>query len=191
MQATPLLVYPDMIITLLSPQVHQPSGNSKDEVARVTTDPVAALEEYFARSSGLALTTLAILSLLLTGYFPLSSTFEDGNSCIGRCKSYSADSYLDSNVASSNPYAVPTLLVTIFYHASTAFFTYSRYFRTGQSTFALAAAASSSLAALGLWVLLFGEGSRISKRTGADKRTSGWPFGNAEADKKRVAKKHL
>jgi hypothetical protein len=30
---------------------------------------------------------------------------------------------------------------------------------------------------------------RISRRTGADKRTSGFPFKNAEADKKRP--KHL
>jgi hypothetical protein len=42
---------------------------------------------------------------------------------------------------------------------------------------------------MGLWVILFWNSSRISKRTGADKRTSGWPFGNSEADKKRVKKK--
>jgi hypothetical protein len=42
---------------------------------------------------------------------------------------------------------------------------------------------------MGLWCILFGGSSHISKRTGADKRTSGWPFGNSEADKKRVPKK--
>jgi hypothetical protein len=44
---------------------------------------------------------------------------------------------------------------------------------------------------MGLWCILFGGSSHISKRTGADKRTSGWPFGNIEADKKRVRKKKL
>jgi hypothetical protein len=45
---------------------------------------------------------------------------------------------------------------------------------------------SAGLASFGLWCLMFGgEKARISKRTGADKRTSGWPFGNAEAEKKK------
>jgi hypothetical protein len=53
----------------------------------------------------------------------------------------------------------------------------------------LGAIGSGGLAAMGLWVILFGSGSHISKRTGADKRTSGWPFKSSEADKKRVPKK--
>jgi hypothetical protein len=37
---------------------------------------------------------------------------------------------------------------------------------------------------------LFGTSDgRISRKTGADKRTSGFPFKNAEADKKRAGKK--
>ena len=47
------------------------------------------------------------------------------------------------------------------------------------------------MAAMGLWCLMFAEGSRISKRTGADKRTSGWPFKNAEAERKKVGRKRL
>ena len=36
---------------------------------------------------------------------------------------------------------------------------------------------------------MFGtEKGRISKRTGADKRVSGWPFRNVERDKKRGKK---
>jgi hypothetical protein len=47
-------------------------------------------------------------------------------------------------------------------------------------------AGSAALAAFGTWCLLFGgEKARISRRTGADKRTSGWPFPNAEADKRK------
>jgi hypothetical protein len=43
------------------------------------------------------------------------------------------------------------------------------------------------LATFGLWVLLFAgdKKKRVSRRTGADKSTSGWPFKNAEADRKR------
>jgi len=45
---------------------------------------------------------------------------------------------------------------------------------------------SSALAAFGLWCLMFaGDKGQRSKRTGADKRTSGFPFRNAEADKRK------
>jgi len=44
---------------------------------------------------------------------------------------------------------------------------------------------SGSLAAMGLWCVMFGsDPGHISKRTGADKRTSGWPFGNTIAAKR-------
>lgn len=55
--------------------------------------------------------------------------------------------------------------------------------------YALGIAGYTALASLGLWCLLFAsEGGRISKKSGADKRTSGFPFKNAESDKKRPAK---
>lgn len=39
---------------------------------------------------------------------------------------------------------------------------------------------------MGLWVLLFGsEKGRISKKTGADKRTSNFPFNNQESAKEK------
>ncbi len=45
------------------------------------------------------------------------------------------------------------------------------------------------LAAMGLWCILFASSSgRISRKTGADKRTSGFPFKNAEAEKKKGRK---
>lgn len=47
---------------------------------------------------------------------------------------------------------------------------------------ALGAIGSGSLACMGLWCILFASGSgRISRKTGADKRTSGFPFGNKES----------
>jgi len=49
---------------------------------------------------------------------------------------------------------------------------------------------SSVLASMGLWCILFASSEgRISKKTGADKRTSGFPFKNVEADKRKVGKK--
>jgi hypothetical protein len=79
------------------------------------------------------------------------------------------------------------VLITALYHAAAASYTYSRYHTTGQLAYLLACLAGSSLAASGLWVLLFaGESNRrVSRRTGADKSTSGWPFRNAVADRKR------
>jgi hypothetical protein len=48
---------------------------------------------------------------------------------------------------------------------------------------------SSVLAAMGLWCLLFAtQDGHISRRTGADKRTSGFPFKNVEADKRKGRK---
>lgn len=45
---------------------------------------------------------------------------------------------------------------------------------------------SVTMGAFGLWCVLFGgDKARISKRTGADKRTSGFPFGNSEAEKRK------
>lgn len=113
---------------------------------------------------------LAFLGVLLTGAFPLLAS-DDPTSDISSAK---------------NPYASPTLILTTLYHASTAFYTYARYNRSGQTVFILAATTSGTLAAFGLWVSMFGSGSRISKRTGADKRTSGWPFKNAEASKRKL-----
>lgn len=80
------------------------------------------------------------------------------------------------------PYAVPTLTVSFLYHTIMGFYCYASYSTTGQSAFALGATGSGGLASLGLWVLLFGSsGGLISRKTGADKRTSGFPFGNKEA----------
>jgi hypothetical protein len=102
-------------------------------------------------------------------------------------KPIAADSVATS---SSNPYSVPTLLLTTIYHSTTAFYTYDRYNRSDQTAFALAAIFSTGLASMGIWVSMFGSSAgRISKRTGADKRTSGWPFKNLEASKKNAGKK--
>jgi hypothetical protein len=87
------------------------------------------------------------------------------------------------------PYAVPTLMVTLVFHSAIAFYTYGMWTQTGVTSFALGTTFSTLLAAVGLWVILFGTSSgRISRKTGADKRTSGFPFKNAEANRAKGKK---
>jgi len=63
-----------------------------------------------------------------------------------------------------------------------AFYCYANYEQGGQMSFFVGALGSAGLACLGLWCQLFAATSgRISRKTGADKRTSGFPFGNKEA----------
>ncbi|KAK4132414.1 hypothetical protein BT67DRAFT_463801 [Trichocladium antarcticum] len=158
-QALPLIIWPSLISTLL---------RADGPTRYAATDP--SLEQYFARSLGLAQLALGLLLLVLSGALPLNAI---------------ADT--PSTTDSPPPYANAAVLVTALHHAATAFYTYARYFSTGQIAYVFGCLGSSALAVAGLWVLLFaGEGGRrVSRRTGADKATSGWPFKNAEAEKKR------
>ncbi|KAK0483689.1 hypothetical protein IW261DRAFT_1561494 [Armillaria novae-zelandiae] len=57
----------------------------------------------------------------------------------------------------------------------------------------LASVAAGAIAIWGLWILVFGNSSSISKTTGADKHTSSFIFGNtssASAQKKRWKSNH-
>lgn len=81
--------------------------------------------------------------------------------------------------------------MTTVYHAAAAFYMYAMWNGEGVSSFALGMAGSTVLAAVGLWCILFASSDgRISRKTGADKRTSGFPFKNNEADKRKVKKAH-
>lgn len=84
-------------------------------------------------------------------------------------------------------------MVTSVLHAVFASYTYAWYTSGsggGQTAFGLAMVGYALLAFVGLWCLLFArDGGHISRRTGADKRMSGFPFGNTEADKKRKGEK--
>lgn len=77
------------------------------------------------------------------------------------------------------------------YHALTAFYLYANYTQTGITGYVLGALGSGALAGMGLWCAMFAGGSHISKRTGKDKRVSGFPFGNKEAKEARAGKKGL
>ncbi|KAI9836128.1 MAG: hypothetical protein M1837_003462 [Sclerophora amabilis] len=155
-QAGPLIISPTMIIAMLSPEV------------RAAT----MVEVYLSRSLGFALLTIALLSIILTGSIPLTSSLSES----------SPGDHSDPTA----PYAVPILTITLIYQSGIAFYCYTRWASTDSTVFGLSTVGYGSLAALGLWCLLFASSSgRMSKKTGADKRTSGWPFGNSEADKKR------
>lgn len=110
--------------------------------------------------------TVGLLVVLLSGSVPLTSS-------------------LNASTDEENPkapYAVPTLTISFAYHSAMAFYCYASWTKSGQSAFALGAMGSGGLAAMGLWCLLFASSNgRISRKTGADKRTSGFPFGNKES----------
>ena len=90
------------------------------------------------------------------------------------------------------PYAVPILRITTIFHGISLIYCYVRYVNYGQVGFMLGAIGYGIMAAMGMWSIIFGTtGGHISKRTGADKRTSGFPFKNAEAYNKKRDKKMM
>ncbi|KAF1840960.1 uncharacterized protein K460DRAFT_370940 [Cucurbitaria berberidis CBS 394.84] len=155
-QAAPLVASPTMIVALLSPEVRE----------------ATTLEVYFSRTLGFTLLTLGILTVLLTGSVPLSSRLSEG----------ATTSAADPKA----PYALPTLTITAIFHAAYAFYGYGMWTETGVISFGLGTIGSGFLSAVALWCILFASSDgRISRKTGADKRTSGFPFKNSEADKRK------
>ncbi|KAK0734380.1 hypothetical protein B0T26DRAFT_688270 [Lasiosphaeria miniovina] len=162
-QAVPLIVWPTFISTLLSVDAPNRYQNQYGHPSSV--------EQYFARSLGLSQLAIGLLLVVLSGALPLASM-------------------TDSPADTVSPYADAVVLVSMLYHASSTFYSYARWNGSGQMAYLLGCLGSSAFAAFGLGTLLFaGDKGRLSKRTGADKRTSGWPFKNSEADRKRP--KHL
>ncbi|KAL1846535.1 hypothetical protein Plec18170_009114 [Paecilomyces lecythidis] len=142
------------------------------------TRPPSAIEIYLSRCSGMSLVTLAILTILLTGSVPLTTTANDP--------------VTTEDTDPKAPYAVPTLLVTTLFHGISGFYSYTWFTTSGQAAFALGMAGYAFVGAIGLWCLLFAsEHGRISRKTGVDKRTSGFPFENKEAEKRFEDKKGL
>ncbi|OCK83284.1 hypothetical protein K432DRAFT_189978 [Lepidopterella palustris CBS 459.81] len=161
LQATPLMISPTMIVAMLSSEVRKASD----------------LEVYLSRSLGFSLITIGILALLLTGSVPLSSRL------------YESSAATTDSADPKAPYALPTLTVTLIFHAASAFYTYTMWVQTSAISFAFGTIFSGILAAIGMWCILFASSDgRISRKTGADKRTSGFPFKNTEADKRKGKK---
>lgn len=155
-----MLISPRLITTMLSAEV------------RDATD----LEHYLARFLGMTLLALAALNILLTGSVPLTSSLREGVSTGAE----------DPKA----PYAQPTLVITFVYHVLCGFYSYAMWTSSGVLAYSIGVACSSILGAVGLWCILFATSDgRISRKTGADKRTSGYPFKNVEADKRKAGKR--
>lgn len=135
------------------------------------------IEIYLSRSLGLALLAIAVLVISLSGLLPLTSP---------------TDAISVDETDTRAPYATSTLLITTLLHGVLAFYNYTCYVSSSQTAVGLGMVGSAIVASTGIWCLLFGTSKpRISSKTGADKRTSGFPFKNAEADKRRTGRKQL
>ncbi|KAF2145540.1 uncharacterized protein K452DRAFT_295156 [Aplosporella prunicola CBS 121167] len=157
LQAAPLIISPSMIVAMMAPEVRD----------------ATPLEVYFSRSLGVALITLGVLCVLLTGSVPLTSRLSSGGTTT------------DPQDPKA-PYALPTLTVTTAYHAAVSFYCYVMWTETTVSSFGFGTAFSGVLFAVGMWCILFASSDgRISRKTGADKRTSGFPFKNRESDRRK------
>jgi hypothetical protein len=111
---------------------------------------------------------LAVFHLIFTGVIPGTAT--------------DVSSAADDEDA-VGPYAYPTVIVTTIYTALQAFYLYTQT-TSDNASFAFIAGlvANAGLFSVGIWIVLFAsEKGRHSKRTGADKRTSNWPFANKES----------
>ncbi|KAF2173250.1 hypothetical protein M409DRAFT_17194 [Zasmidium cellare ATCC 36951] len=165
LQSTPLLLTPRLITSLLT--------TTTTSTPQCTTD----LETYLSRTLALTLLTLAALNLILTGVLPSTTSLstKDDENGVG--------------TGLKNPYAYPTVTITTTYHALSAFYLYTNIASPrGGLTFGFGAGLtlSAGLFCLGLWVLLFGgEKGRVSKTTGADKRTGNFPFENKESSREK------
>ena len=134
--------------------------------------PMTDLEAYLSRALAFALIAFAVLSLLMTGAIPLTNGIAENVTGT------------DDEGLSKDPYAFPTLVVTTTYHALTAFYLYTQISYRWSFGFGSGLVFSTALFCLGVWVTMFGsEKGRISKTTGADKRTSNFPFTNKESAK--------
>lgn len=147
------------------------------------------MEQHLARSLGFSQLTIGVLLVVLTGSLPLTSLVESKSISSGRCaKRTPAYKYVTNIAPSGNitPFSNAAILVSTLYHGAYAFSTYVQYNSTGQMGYLVGAVGYSIFGSFGLWCLMFGgDKGHISKRTGADKRTSGFPFKNAEADKRQ------
>ncbi|TQS34787.1 hypothetical protein Golomagni_04818 [Golovinomyces magnicellulatus] len=186
-QALPLVVSPTIVVALLSKEIREASGEVSLYLSGILNHDAdkfisADVEEYLSRSLGMALFAIGFLSIFLAGDVPSPSNLSDP-----------ANTGIKSEIINLKaPYAVTMLTTTMLYHSAVATFCYVRYSTSNQTPYILGSIGSASLASLGLWCVLFSSSeSHRSKKTGADKRTSGFPFSNknsATAQKKQMKK---
>jgi hypothetical protein len=134
------------------------------------------VEIYLSRSLGFALLMIGLTVVLFTGSIPLTSSISEPIT-------------LQDNDPKA-PYARPILLTTTLFHCISFIHCYTRYVNYQQTGYVLGSVGYGLMAIVGLWSVIFGDTkARLSKRTGADKRTSGWPFKNTQAYDKKTDRK--
>ena len=128
-------------------------------------------ESFLSRAFGTTLVLAAFLVLV----------------CSGELKRvYRGDSQGDTLPDDRSTTATITLVSTLLYHLAMATLSYTYGSKPAMSStlMTLGGGAHLVLGVAGLLVVVFRGEGRTSKRTGADKRTSGFPFKNSEAAKK-------
>lgn len=151
----PMLLSPSLVLWVLSPEPHA----------------MTPFESYLCRTLSFALFLSAFMVLL----------------CSGSIRNlYGGDGQADSLPSDSSPLATITLVSTLMYHFAVGvlLWTYSYEPGLSSSLMTLGFVGHLVLGVAGLLIVVFRGDSKISKRTGADKRTSGFPFKNAEAARK-------
>ena len=174
-----------MIVSLCSPE------------ARNITD----FEAYLCRTLALTLLALAASNLIFTGVIPLgpqaptSPTASSSSSSSRKDRSSSGEDTTSPprrpGTAAKNDVGKATASIAVAFQAITAFYLYTQLMGGWSFAFTAGLVGNGALFCFGTWTLLFGgDAARVSKSTGADKRTSGFPFGNSEAarEKKREAR---
>lgn len=157
LQAVPLIVWPTFISSMLTENAahaHAPAV-------------VNVVETYFARYLGFSQLAIGLLIVTLSGALPLTT------------KVTSPD---DAN----SPYANAVVFISMFYHVIGAAYGYSRYTSSGGHVgYLLGFTGSAVMSAYALWLFMFSsEHAKVDAATGADRRTSNFPFKNAEAEKR-------
>lgn len=172
-QALPLLISPRVIVSLLSSEPRNATGIYT--IPRTTLDynPAAKrtsdLETYFARALAFALFSLSFLSLQLSGVIPATSIGD-----------------------SDTTYVLPTLITITTYHGLTGIYQYVYWSQGGTASVGLGGLINGGLVVMGIWCMLFStDKGHISKRTGADKRTSSLWFKNDVAEERKAGRKRL
>lgn len=140
-------------------------------VSMLCTEPrlITDVEIYGLRALGLSLLTLSAFTLLLTGLLPIAPPSSS------------------SDKSNDDPYSFPTALTATFYHGLSAFVCYAEVTKHGFSFgYGSGLLFSTILSSVGIFSCLFGnERSRVSKTTGADKRTSNFPSQTPKVRRKR------
>lgn len=118
--------------------------------------------------------------LLLSGAFPLPKAAFSERSTATTID----DPVMAISPSTQNPVRKPTMVATTLYHLMTAIGCYTRFLKTGQSTFVLGLIGGGGLGLFGIWCTLFGD-----DQPGAKKRKSGWMFPTAEKRGAKVQKR--